>query len=97
MILSFKDKRTEQVFKNEIPRGLPADILNKARYQLKQLHAASRLDDMKVPPGNKLHSLKGTRRGQHAVWINDKWRVTFRWLDVNALDVEITDYHDDKK
>ena len=97
MIQTFNDKRTAQVFKNEVPKSLPADIIKKAGYQLKQLHAASQLDDMKVPPGNKLHPLRGTRKGQHAVWINDKWRVAFRWKDGNATDVEITDYHDEKK
>ena len=97
MILTFKDRRTEQLFNNEVPKGLPADVLKKARYQLKQLHSVSQLDDMKVPPGNKLHALKGTRKGQHAVWINDKWRVVFCWKGGNVTDVEITDYHDEKR
>lgn len=97
MIQSFNDKRTEQVFKNEVPKGFPADLLKRARHQLKQLNAANVLEDMKVPPGNKLHALKGTRRGQHAVCINDKWRLAFRWKEGNASAVEITDYHDEKK
>jgi len=57
------------------------------------LDAATRLDDLKVPPGNKLHSLKKDREGQHAVWINRRYRVCFRWKDGHAHDVEITDYH----
>lgn len=96
MIQAFKDRRAEQLFNNQTPKGLPADILKKASHLLKQLNAIAQLDDMRVPPGNKLHRLKGTRMGQYAVWINSKWRVAFRWKDGNATEVEITDYHDEK-
>jgi toxin HigB-1 len=95
MILSFKDRSTKLLFENQVPRKLPSGILRKARYLLKQLNAAARLDDMRVPPGNRLHALKGSRAGQHAVWINSQWRLVFAWKDGNAADVEITDYHDD--
>jgi proteic killer suppression protein len=95
MILSFRDRSTKLLFENRVPRRLPPEILRKARYQLKQLNAAARLDDMRVPPGNKLHALTGSRAGQHAVWINSQWRLVFVWRDGNAADVEITDYHDD--
>lgn len=95
MIQSFKDRPTRQLFENHAPRRLPADLLKRARFLLKQLHAAIRLEDLSVPPGNRLHALHGRRKGQHAVRINDQWRLVFTWIDGNAFDVEITDYHDE--
>ena len=64
-----------------------------ARRKLRQLQIAGRLDDLRVPPGNRLEALKGNRRGQHSIRINDQWRVCFRWVDAGAEDVEIVDYH----
>ena len=66
-----------------------------AKRKLDMVEAATELDDLKVPPGNKLHPLYKKRTGQHAIWINDKYRVCFTWKDGHAFDVEITDYHDE--
>ena len=97
MIQTFADKRTEQVFSDMSPTSLPVGVIRKARFLLAQLDAAETLDDMRVPPGNKLHALVGKRKGQHAVWINNQWRLVFRFRDAIATEVAITDYHDDKK
>jgi proteic killer suppression protein len=70
-------------------------VRNVAKRKLAMVDAAKRLDDLKAPPGNKLHPLLKRRIGQHAIWINDKYRVCFTWKDGHAYDVEITDYHDD--
>lgn len=61
--------------------------------RLRQLHAATRIEDMPLPPSNKLHGLEGRRKGQYAVWINDQWRLCFRFTGEDAFDVEIEDYH----
>ena len=68
-------------------------ILAVARRKLRQLEIAARLDDLKIPPGNRLEALKGRRAGQYSIRINDQWRVCFRWTQAGALDVEIIDYH----
>jgi proteic killer suppression protein len=97
MIGSFKDPLAAQVFHNQAPKGLPPNVAKKARYLMLQLNAATRLDDMKIPPGNKLHRLIGKRAGQHAVWINNQYRLVFNWNDGHPSDCEIIDYHDEKK
>ena len=74
-------------------RRLPLEIQQTARRKLKLLDAATTLDAMRVPPGNRLEALKGDRKGQHSVRINDPWRICFRWRGGDAEDVEITDYH----
>lgn len=93
MIKGFKDKRTEQLFLTSKVRGLPTEIVDRARRKLMMLNAANSLDDLRVPPSNRLELLKGDRAGQHSMRINDQWRICFRWLDGDALDVEICDYH----
>ncbi len=93
MIESFRDKRTAAVFLGKMPKGFPADIAAAARRKLGMLDAASRLDDMRAPPANRLEALKGDRAGQHSIRINDQWRVCFIWREGNAFDVEIVDYH----
>lgn len=93
MIESFADKHTEELFVTGRSRRLPPDILRRARRKLEYLHSASRLEDLRVPPGNRLHQLERERAGQHAISINDQWRVCFRFVDGAAYDVEITDYH----
>ncbi len=93
MIRSFKDQVTESVFGGKCPKGFPANILKVARRKLRMVDAARELSDLRVPPGNKLHPLEKDRAGQHAVWINDQYRVCFRWEGGDAYDVEITDYH----
>ena len=93
MILSWKDRETERVFNRERSRRLPPDIHSTAVRKLKMLHAAVRIDDLFVPPANRLEKLKGDRAGQWSISINDQWRICFRWEAGNAHDVEIVDYH----
>ena len=91
MIKSFADGDTESLFKNERVKRLQA-IERQARRKLLLLDSARELADLRVPPGNRLEALVGDRKGQHAIRINDQWRICFRWDD-GAHDVEIVDYH----
>jgi len=93
VIKSFKDKETERIFCGRFSRKLPQEIQRLAARKLEQIDAATVLDTLRVPPGNQLEALKGTRRGQHSIWINDQWRVCFIWRDGDAFAVEIVDYH----
>ncbi|MCY3840062.1 MAG: type II toxin-antitoxin system RelE/ParE family toxin [Gammaproteobacteria bacterium] len=93
MIKSFADKRTAAVFLGRAVRGLPKQIQSRARAKLVMIDAAKRIDDLRVPPGNRLESLRGNRKGQHSIRVNDQWRVCFAWRDGDALAVEIVDYH----
>lgn len=93
MIRSFRDKRTEAIFDGENPKGFPASLLQVARRKLAIVDAAGMLQDLKTPPGNRLHPLKDDREDQHAIWINSKYRVCFVWRDGDAYDVEVIDYH----
>ena len=92
MIRSFRCADTEALSKGNHVRRF-VNIAAVARRKLRQLEIAGRLDDLKVPPGNRLEALKGDRAGQHSIRINDQWRVCFRWTEVGAEDVEIVDYH----
>ncbi|WP_412066253.1 type II toxin-antitoxin system RelE/ParE family toxin [Rhizobium sp. SYY.PMSO] len=94
MIRSYKDKTTEAVAAGKSPKGFPSDLIKAARRKLFMLDNAIVLDDLKSPPGNKLHAFVSDRAGQHAIWINDQFRLCFRWTDAGPEDVEITDYHD---
>jgi proteic killer suppression protein len=93
VIRSFGDKETELVWTGQRSRRLPSDIQKRALDKLMMIHAAESLDDLKSPPSNRLHALKGDRVGQHSVSINDQWRICFVWKDGDAEDVEIVDYH----
>ena len=93
VILSFVGAETARVFRAELSRRLPPDIQRRARRKLLALHAAMELREMAVPPGNVLEALKGDRKGQHSIRVNERWRICFRWRDGNAYDVEIVDYH----
>jgi proteic killer suppression protein len=93
MIRSFADRVTERLFQRERVRGLPPALLRVALRKLAQLDAATALDDLRVPPGNRLEKLRGDRAGQHSIRINDQWRICFRWRDGDAFNVEIVDYH----
>ena len=93
MIKSFRDKETEKIFKRYFSRKLPQNIQNIARKKLIILDAVTEIDDLRVPPGNKLEALKGNRKGQYSIRINDQWRICFRWKDGDSYAVEITDYH----
>lgn len=93
MIKSYKDRQTEAVGNGLVARKLPQDIQRVALRKLRQLMAARVLEDLRIPPGNHLEALSGDRDGQHSIRINDQWRICFRWLDGDAYDVEIVDYH----
>ncbi|HEU0020062.1 MAG TPA: type II toxin-antitoxin system RelE/ParE family toxin [Dehalococcoidia bacterium] len=93
MIRSFRNRDSQQVFERLRPTRLPPDILRAAQRKLAILHAAETLEDLSVPPGNRLELLSGTRRGQHSIRINDQWRICFFWRSGDAYQVEITDYH----
>ncbi len=93
MIKSFADKRTAAIFSGYAVRGLPAQIQKRARAKLLAVDAASWLDDLRSPPGNRLEVLRGDRQGQHSIRVNDQWRICFAWRDSEAWDVEIVDYH----
>lgn len=93
MIKTFKCRETKKIFNLRFSRKLPQDIQMVARRRLRYLNAAKLLDDLKVPPGNQLETLRGDRRDQHSIRINRQWRVCFVWRDDHAYDVEIVDYH----
>jgi len=93
MIQSFGDKDTEALFNRERIRKLPSDLLQRARSKLLIINAATSENDLRVPPGNRFEKLKGDKKGQCSVRINDQWRITFYWNEGNASDVIITDYH----
>ena len=93
LIRSFVDVETERFFATGKSRRLPTDILRRAAMRLRQLDAATQLEDLRLPPSNELEALKGDRKGQHSIRINRQWRVCFRFADGDAFDVEITDYH----
>ena len=93
MIKSFRDRDTERLFKREHIRRLPARLLRGALRKLLILDAAERLDDLRLPPGNRLEKLSGDRAGQYSIRINDQYRICFTWRQGVAGDVEIVDYH----
>lgn len=93
MIASFACAETQRIFRAELSRRLPVNIQRSARRKLLAIHAATELRHLAVPPGNRLEALIGDRKGQHSIRINDQWRICFRWVDGNAFDVEIVDYH----
>ncbi len=92
MIKTFKCADTQPLSKGERVKQF-VNIAAVARRKLRQLEIADRLDDLRVPPGNRLEALKGDRAGQHSIRVNDQYRVCFRWTDAGAEDVEIVDYH----
>jgi len=93
MINGFKDSETRKVFERDRSRKLPADIQRVALRKLVMLDAAESLQDLRVPPGNRLEALTGDRQGQHSIRINDQWRICFVWTESGPDSVEIVDYH----
>jgi proteic killer suppression protein len=93
MILNFRDKETALIWSGAIVRGLPVDIQNVALRKLRMLNNANTIADLRVPPGNRLEALKGRRKGQYSIRINEQWRICFVWQDGNCSDVEVVDYH----
>jgi len=93
MIKSFKSKETERIFNQEHSLKLPQTIQRTAMRKLWMLDAAQTINDLRIPPANHLEQLKGNRREQHSIRINDQWRICFRWHQDDAYEVEIVDYH----
>jgi toxin HigB-1 len=93
MIQSFTDAETEHFYQTGKSRKLPTAIHKRTSMRLTQLNAATRLEDLRLPPSNRLEALKGDRRGRWSIRINDQWRVCFRFENGDAFDVEIVDYH----
>ncbi|MFH1941986.1 MAG: type II toxin-antitoxin system RelE/ParE family toxin [bacterium] len=93
MIKSFKCKETNKIFHRNFSKKLPTDIQKIAFRKLRMLNRANILNDLKVPPGNRLELLHGDREGQYSIRINEQWRICFKWGDQDAFDVEIVDYH----
>jgi toxin HigB-1 len=92
MIKSFGNRRTERLFADELVREF-GGIARRAKRKLEALHAAARLEDLQVPPSNRLEKLKGDLKAFHSIRINEQWRIIFRWIDGHAHDVAIVDYH----
>jgi proteic killer suppression protein len=93
VIKSFADRHTNELYITGSSKRLPSEILKRAVRRLEYIDLATCIDDLSVPPSNRLHSLKGDRKGQYSISINDQWRICFRFMDGDAYDVEITDYH----
>ena len=93
MIKSFNDAETEKIYRRERSRKLPPDIQQVALRKLRMINNAINLNDLRVPPANRLEKLSGDREGLHRIRINDQWRICFEWRDSDAFNVEITDYH----
>ena len=93
MIKTFADKETQKLFIIGKSKRLPADLVKRAMRRLEYIHYAKILNDLRVPPSNRLHALKGDRKGQYSISINEQWRICFRFINGDAFDVQITDYH----
>lgn len=93
MIKSFADRRTQELYTTGKTKKFPPDVAKRAARKLEYVDLAVRLEDLRVPSGNRLHALKGNRNGQHSISVNDQWRICFRFIDGDAYDVEVCDYH----
>jgi toxin HigB-1 len=93
MIRNYKDRNTAAVAEGRAAKGFPAELVRVAQHKLKMLADAAALHDLRSPPGNRLEALKGDRKGEYSIRINDQWRVCFKWTVAGAEDVEICDYH----
>ena len=93
MIKTFKDAETEKIYQRERSRKLPSEIQQVALRQLRMINNVINLNDLRVPPANRLERLSGDRAGQYSIRINDQWRICFEWRGSDAFNVEITDYH----
>ena len=93
MIRSFADPETESVFQRLASKPLSVDVQRIAYRKLVGIDAAESINDLRIPPGNRLEKLKGNREGQHSIRVNEQWRICFRWKEGDAYGVEIADYH----
>jgi toxin HigB-1 len=93
MIQSVRGKLARDAVDGRFGKGFPSDLVRRTRVLLSALQAAAALDDLRVPPGNRLEALSGDRAGQHSIRINDQWRICFVWTEAGPAEVEIVDYH----
>ena len=93
VIKSFADQRTQLLYVTGKAKRYPSDVAKRAARKLEYIDLASGLDDLRVPPGNRLHALEGDRKGQYSIAINTQWRICFRFIDGDAYDVEVCDCH----
>ncbi len=93
MIKTFADKETQDLYVKGKSKRLPSDLIRRAVRRLEYIHLAKTLNDLHVPPSNRLHALKDDREGQFSISINNQWRICFRFVDGDAYEVEVTDYH----
>lgn len=93
MIKSFADRQTQELYVSGKSKRFPPDVSKRAARKLEYVDLATRLEDLRIPPGNRLHALEGDREGQYSISINDQWRICFRFVDGDAYDVEVCDYH----
>jgi len=93
MILSFADRETERIWNGEVSRRLPIAIQAIARRKLRMINNARQLDDLRIPPANRLEALRGDMKGRHSIRVNVQWRICFRWSIAGVTDVQILDYH----
>ena len=93
MIASFGSKATEKIFRRNFVKGLPPEIQSRAHLKLVQIDDAQDINQLRIPPSNRLESLRGDYKGFHSIRINLQWRIVFQWKEGNALEVEIVDYH----
>ncbi|HEY9867445.1 MAG TPA: type II toxin-antitoxin system RelE/ParE family toxin [Candidatus Obscuribacterales bacterium] len=94
MITSFSCKETEKIWNGKLSRKFPPDIQERALRKLRQINASTLLDDLRIPPGNRLEALSGDRIGKYSIRINQQWRICFIWYNGEVSGVEIVDYHD---
>ena len=93
MVKTFADRRPQELYTRGKSRWFPPDVAKRAKRKLEYVDLAISLDDLRVPLGNRLHQLGRDRKGQHAIAVNDQWRICFRFIDGDAYDVEVIDYH----
>ena len=93
MIKSFSGKQTEKIWEGQVSKKLPFDIQNTARRKLRMINNAQNINDLRIPPANRLEKLSGNLKEFYSIRINKQWRIIFKWVDSNAFDVEILDYH----
>ena len=93
MIQTFADRRTKDLYETGKAKRFPADVAKRTARKLEYVDLAVTLEDLRTPPGNRLHALEGDRKGQHSISINDQWRICFRFENGDAYDVEVCDYH----
>jgi proteic killer suppression protein len=93
VIKTFSDRRTKELYETGKARRFPTDVGKRAARKLEYVDLAAKLEDLRTPPGNRLHALEGDRKGQYSISINDQWRICFRFQNGDAYDVEVCDYH----